>query len=96
MPNNSGNTGEHRELDDLDPRCPGVGETTVGELNAKGEVIETGPPCDQRPKIDLLFVRESAIAGPYTADSLAISTICGGPCSDHRITTGTVTVRVQP
>ncbi|MFI6733212.1 endonuclease/exonuclease/phosphatase family protein [Nonomuraea sp. NPDC050451] len=95
VPNNIANTGEHRELDDLEPSCPGVGETTVGEINGKGEAIDPEPPCDQRPKIDLLFVRESAIVGPYTGDSLEISTNCGGPCSDHRITTGTVSVRIQ-
>ncbi|SPL88496.1 Probable secreted protein [[Actinomadura] parvosata subsp. kistnae] len=96
VPNNGGNTGQYRELDDLEPACPGIGETTVGEVNGKGKPIGLVPPCNQRPKIDLLFAQESAIVGSYTGDSLEISTACGGPCSDHRIVVGTVSVRIQP
>ncbi|MEW9555545.1 hypothetical protein [Nonomuraea sp. NPDC050783] len=96
VPNNGGNTGQHRELDDLEPACPGIGESTVGEVNGKGEKISPVPPCGQRPEIDLLLVRESAIVGSSSGDALEISTACGGPCSGHRITVGTVSVRVQP
>jgi hypothetical protein len=46
-------------------------------------------------KIDVIFVRENTIVGSYRGDSLAISTACGGPCSNHRILTGAVTVRVN-
>lgn len=95
VPNNAGNTGAYRELDDEDPRCPGVGETTVNEVNGDGEPIGVEEPCGQRPKIDLLFVRESAIAGPYTGDALGKGTACGGACSDHRVTIGTVPVRIR-
>lgn len=87
VPNNSGNYGHYRELDDLDSRCVGYGETTVADG-------DTGGPCGLGAKIDLIFVREDKIVGGYSGDSLAISTSCGGPCSDHRIVIGTVTVRV--
>ncbi|MEH0939100.1 endonuclease/exonuclease/phosphatase family protein [Micromonospora sp. CPCC 205543] len=86
-PNNSGNTGNYRELDDTDGRCPGYGETTVYDGNTEGL-------CDQGKKIDLIFVRGDRIAGTYSGDSLAIPTTCGGPCSDHRVVIGTVTVSV--
>ncbi|MET9954868.1 endonuclease/exonuclease/phosphatase family protein [Streptomyces sp. NPDC006339] len=88
-PNNSGNTGHYRELDDNDAgNCLGYGEWT-----ADGTPGAT-PPCGGLAKIDHIFVRESALAGPYSADSLAISTTCTGvpACSDHRILVGTVTV----
>ncbi|MET9888115.1 endonuclease/exonuclease/phosphatase family protein [Streptomyces sp. NPDC006430] len=90
-PNNPNNTGQYRELDDNDAdNCPGYGEWTVDGSGAT-------PPCGTHSKIDMIFVRESALAGPYSADSLAISTTCtnvpGGACSDHRILTGTVTVQ---
>ncbi|MEV4020948.1 endonuclease/exonuclease/phosphatase family protein [Nonomuraea angiospora] len=92
-PNNGNNTGVYRELDDLDPRCPGVGEPTVLDT------IPVEEPCNQRPKIDLIFVRESSIAGPYSGDALGEGTggtgCGGGPCSDHRVTIGTVPVRVK-
>ncbi|MEV4112448.1 endonuclease/exonuclease/phosphatase family protein [Nonomuraea sp. NPDC049695] len=95
-PNNGNNTGEYRELDDLDPVCPGVGETTVLETSGDGDPIPPEEPCNQRPKIDLIFVRESLIAGPYSGDALGQGTGCGGgPCSDHRVTIGTVPVRVK-
>ncbi|SPL88944.1 Probable secreted protein [[Actinomadura] parvosata subsp. kistnae] len=88
-PNNHNNTGAYRELDDLDPVCPGVGETTV--LGIGNET-----PCGQPPKIDMIFVRESLIAGAYSADALGQGTGCGGGgCSDHRVLTGTVTVRIR-
>lgn len=85
--NNTNNRGHYRELDDLDSRCVGYGELTVADG-------DTGGPCGLGSKIDLIFVREDRLAGGYTGDSLAISTSCGGPCSDHRIVIGTVTVRV--
>jgi endonuclease/exonuclease/phosphatase family metal-dependent hydrolase len=87
--NNKQNRGQYRELDDTDPSCPGYGEATT-ENNDDG-------PCDQPAKIDLVFVRKNHLAGPYTADALAISHNCTGgkACSDHRIITGTVTVNVQ-
>ncbi|MCX2182852.1 endonuclease/exonuclease/phosphatase family protein [Streptomyces sp. SKN60] len=88
-PNNSNNTGRYRELDDNDAdHCLGYGEWT-----ADGTPGAT-PPCGGYAKIDHIFVRESALAGPYSADSLAISTACTGvaACSDHRILVGTVTV----
>jgi endonuclease/exonuclease/phosphatase family metal-dependent hydrolase len=83
---NGGNQGAYRELDDTDARCPGYGENTVADGDG---------PCGPGKKIDLIFVRENRLAGPYDGDSLSISTSCGGPCSDHRITIGTVTVAVQ-
>ncbi|MEV6951127.1 endonuclease/exonuclease/phosphatase family protein [Streptomyces sp. NPDC051183] len=91
-PNNPNNAGEYRELDDNDEgQCLGYGEWTV-----EGSGSNT-PPCGPNAKIDLIFVRESALAGPYSADSLGISAGCtyvpGGLCSDHRILTGTVTVK---
>ncbi|MFI6898719.1 endonuclease/exonuclease/phosphatase family protein [Streptomyces sp. NPDC050256] len=89
VPNNSNNTGAYRELDDNDTgNCLGYGEWT-----ADGTPDAT-PPCGGKAKIDLIFARESALAGPYSEDSLAISTSCTGvpACSDHRIVIGTVTV----
>jgi endonuclease/exonuclease/phosphatase family metal-dependent hydrolase len=87
VPNNRNNTGRYRELDDTDSRCPGYGERTQADT--------TGGPCGLGVKIDLIFVRENTIVGSYSGDSLAISSACGGPCSNHRIVTGTVTVRVN-
>ncbi|MGW1059535.1 endonuclease/exonuclease/phosphatase family protein [Micromonospora rubida] len=85
----SSNTGFCRELDDLDSRCVGYGETTVGAGS-------TGGLCGLGNKIDLIFVRENRLAGSYTADSLAIPTTCTiGACSDHRVVTGTVTVSIN-
>lgn len=86
--NNSGNYGDYRELDDLDSRCIGYGETTTPDTNTEGL-------CGQGKKIDLIFIRENRLAGSYTGDSLSISTSCGGPCSDHRILIGTVTVSLS-
>lgn len=90
-PSNPNNKGQYRELDDNDEaHCPGYGEWTV-------EGGGTSLSCGANSKIDLIFVRESALAGPYSADSLGISTGCtgvpDGACSDHRILTGTVTVK---
>lgn len=87
--NNENNVGEYRELDDNDSgNCPGIGEWTADGTPS------TKPKCGEKAKLDLIFVRESSLAGPYSADSLAISTTCTGgtACSDHRILTGTVTV----
>ncbi|MEU9201117.1 endonuclease/exonuclease/phosphatase family protein [Streptomyces sp. NPDC048332] len=89
VPNNGNNTGAYRELDDNDTgNCLGYGEWT-----AEG-TPGTAPPCGGKAKIDLIFVRESSLAGSYSGDSLAISTACTGvaACSDHRIVIGTVTV----
>lgn len=88
-PNNSGNTGRYRELDDADPaNCPGYGENTQAEADPAG-------PCGPGKKIDLIFVRDDKYVGPYSGDSLSISQACGGPCSDHRILIGTVAVTVN-
>jgi endonuclease/exonuclease/phosphatase family metal-dependent hydrolase len=67
----------------------------------------TAAQSDGCGKIDLIFVREDRIVGGYTGDSLAIAASCrtiperpavhlAGACSDHRIVTGTVTVRTGP
>ncbi|MFC6018928.1 endonuclease/exonuclease/phosphatase family protein [Plantactinospora solaniradicis] len=87
VPLNPGNTGSYRELDDTDPASPGYGETTVADGDTTG-------PNGQGKKIDLVFVHQDRIVGGYTGDSLSIATTCGGPCSDHRILIGTVTVAV--
>ncbi|NOL39870.1 endonuclease/exonuclease/phosphatase family protein [Kribbella sandramycini] len=81
---NGQNRGNYRELDDTDANCPGYGEATT-ENNTSGA-------CNQAAKIDLIFVRKNHLAGPYSADSLAIAQSCAGPCSDHRILTATVTL----
>ncbi len=88
-PVNDNNLGRYRELDDDDTaQCLGYGESTT-----EGSSVD---PCGRAGvKIDLLFVRESALAGPYEADSLAISDGCGGPCSDHRILVGSAMVSVR-
>ncbi|MGW2278105.1 endonuclease/exonuclease/phosphatase family protein [Streptomyces sp. NPDC001770] len=89
VPNNGNNTGAYRELDDNDTgNCLGYGEWT-----AEG-TPGSAPPCGGNAKLDLIFVRESTLAGSYSGDSLGISTSCTGvaACSDHRITIGTVTV----
>jgi endonuclease/exonuclease/phosphatase family metal-dependent hydrolase len=83
--NNSGNRGRYRELDDTDTRCPGYGETTSPPGNTEG-------PCGLGKKLDLIFVRDNRYTGAYDADSVAIPNSCGGPCSDHRLVRGTVTV----
>lgn len=91
--NNLGNTGAHRELDDDDPNhCPGYGEWT-GDFTP-----ESPPPCGGRSKLDLIIARESKIVGSYSGDSLAFPTDCSiseKRCSDHRVTIGRVTVRVN-
>lgn len=87
-PNNRLNRGQYRELDDTEPTCPGYGEATT-ENNQVGA-------CSQPKKIDFIFVRKNHLAGPYSEDALAISQGCAGkPCSDHRIITGTVQVKIQ-
>lgn len=90
-PGNPNNKGQYRELDDNDAdHCPGYGEWTV-------EGGGTSLSCGPNAKLDMIFVRESALAGPYSADSLGISTGCtnvpDNACSDHRVLTGTVTVK---
>ncbi|MFI6877294.1 endonuclease/exonuclease/phosphatase family protein [Streptomyces sp. NPDC050400] len=82
--------GHYRELDDSDPdHCPGYGEWTADDVPG------TAPPCGDKGKIDMIFVREDAIAGPYSADALPIPRSCAGvpACSDHRILTGEVELR---
>jgi endonuclease/exonuclease/phosphatase family metal-dependent hydrolase len=87
-PNNRNNTGNYRELDDNDAgNCIGYGENTVAEADPPG-------PCGPGKKIDLIFAHDDRITGGYSGDSLSISQSCGGPCSDHRIVIGTVTVLV--
>lgn len=83
---NASNTGDYRELDDTDLRCAGYGETTTPGTR--------GGRCGQSPKIDLVFVRANRIAGPYSADSLAVPACGARPCSDHRPVIGTVGVSV--
>ncbi|MFE4636067.1 endonuclease/exonuclease/phosphatase family protein [Streptomyces sp. NPDC056773] len=88
---NDGNTGVYRELDDADRNhCVGHGEPTT-------DGVEGYNPCGTNSKVDLIFVDENNLTEPasYSADSLAISTACTGvaACSDHRILTGTVTVK---
>ncbi|WP_432752061.1 endonuclease/exonuclease/phosphatase family protein [Streptomyces sp. JL2001] len=98
-PHNGGNVGAYRELDDNDAgNCPGYGEPTSNTPPSP-----TNPtPCGGNQKIDLILVRESALAAPgsYSADALTTSKDCtpgsknpDGLCSDHRILTGTVTLR---
>ncbi|HIV58823.1 MAG TPA: endonuclease/exonuclease/phosphatase family protein [Candidatus Stackebrandtia faecavium] len=85
---NGNNSGQFRELDDTDKRCVGYGEHTTAGTNPPS-------PCpDTHKKIDMIFAHEDHIVGSYSGDSLAISQKCGGPCSDHRIVTGTVTLAV--
>lgn len=85
VPNNTGNRGRYRELDDTDFHCPGYGETTSPAGNTEG-------PCGLGKKLDLILVRDNRYTGTYDADSVAIPNSCGGPCSDHRYVRGTVTV----
>lgn len=85
-PANGGNAGQYRELDDTDTAyCAGHGEPTTE--------VPGDSTCGINAKVDHIFVRESTLAGPYSADSLAISTCGTVACSDHRILTGTVTVK---
>ncbi|TDD15909.1 endonuclease/exonuclease/phosphatase family protein [Nonomuraea diastatica] len=89
-PNNRGNTGRYRELDDADPNdCPGYGELTVSTPDSKGA-------CGTGTKLDMIFAREDKITGTYSGDSLAPPTTCatnpGGLCSDHRVLLGAVTL----
>lgn len=91
---NRNNSGAHRELDDTDTRCPGYGEFTATVTP------ERAPPCGDLTKLDLIMARESQLAGSYTGDSLIAPVDCvvtgttTEPCSDHRVTIGTVKVRV--
>ncbi|MFF5971833.1 endonuclease/exonuclease/phosphatase family protein [Streptomyces sp. NPDC012769] len=96
---NSGNTGRFRELDDNDSaNCLGYGEWTADDPNVKKSSACTELPLgnENKEKIDYIFVTEASLDAPgsYSADSLAIATNCTqGACSDHRILTGTVTVK---
>lgn len=89
-PDNGGNTGAFRELDDLDTLCPGWGEqSTEGALLGK---------CGQKAKVDHVFVPESRLVS-YDEDTHPIATErCTNrngvyiPCSNHRIVDASVTV----
>ncbi|MCX3062578.1 endonuclease/exonuclease/phosphatase family protein [Streptomyces beihaiensis] len=88
---NPGNIGAHRELDDADKaHCPGYGEATTLGGNAPAA------PCGGHAKVDLVLVRQSQLAGGYSADALKPATSCRGlpTCSDHRVLVGTVRLRV--
>ncbi|GIE87615.1 endonuclease/exonuclease/phosphatase family protein [Actinoplanes regularis] len=101
VPNNSGNTGAYRELDDNDSgNCLGYGEWTATRPN-----VNNPTPCGSTlTKIDHIFARQSRIVGSYSGDSLGISTDCAGnaatseypagSCSDHRIVIGSATVSI--
>ncbi|MEV6305447.1 endonuclease/exonuclease/phosphatase family protein [Actinoplanes sp. NPDC051861] len=82
---NPDNSGRFRELGDTGSVCPGYGPATTYRT-------EDGP-CGTGLRIDLIFVPEDRVAGRYSAASEPITTACGGPCSDHRITYGRVTLR---
>ncbi|WP_159007229.1 endonuclease/exonuclease/phosphatase family protein [Streptomyces sp. NRRL S-813] len=88
---NHGNTGANRELDDADrAHCPGYGQWTAVGSQA------VASPCGDGPKVDEIFVRESRLAGAYSAASLPIPRTCSGIayCSDHRALFGTVRMTV--
>ena len=88
-PNNRGNTGRYRELDDADPNhCLGYGERTTPGT--------TGGPCGEGGKIDFIFVRQNRVVdADYDADTLNIPDDCTGVCSDHRPVIGRVQVKVR-
>ncbi|MEV8093614.1 hypothetical protein [Kitasatospora sp. NPDC085879] len=89
-PNNGGSRGHHRELGDADPaHCPGYGDRTADGPPGRR------PPCGGRAEIDMIFVREDRIAGPYGAEAIDAPADCQGlkACSDHRMLVGAVTVR---
>ena len=98
-PENHGNTGEYRELDDDDgAHCRGYGEATGSHA--------TGGGCGHGRKIDFIFVRRDRIVrdddgatADYWADSRPLTLGCpidaDGRCSDHRMVTGRVRVRVE-
>ncbi|GLW31617.1 endonuclease/exonuclease/phosphatase family protein [Actinoplanes regularis] len=101
VPNNAGNTGAYRELDDNDSgNCLGYGEWTGTHPNTANPT-----PCGSTlTKIDHIFAREKRIVGSYSGDSLSISTDCAGnpatseypagSCSDHRIVIGSTTLSI--
>ncbi|MFD4158123.1 endonuclease/exonuclease/phosphatase family protein [Streptomyces hydrogenans] len=96
------NYGDHRELDDTDPSCPGHGEET--SINPAADV-----PCGKKqPKIDMIFVRTDRLASrDYTADAKAVPDCLkldadgkaepgtATPCSDHRVVIGRATLLVD-
>ena len=93
-PHNRNNTGEYRELDDADPaHCRGYGEAT-GQHS-------TGGACGNGRKIDFVFVRRDRIVRSYeyAADARPLLRECaasvGTLCSDHRMITGRVRVRIE-
>ncbi|MFI6497330.1 endonuclease/exonuclease/phosphatase family protein [Nonomuraea typhae] len=88
-PNNGGNYGHYREVDDADAaNCPGYGARTV-------EAADGGGPCRTGTKIDMIFAHEDDyVAGSSSGEARPSPVSCGGrACSDHRILTGTVTLR---
>ncbi|MGG8407991.1 endonuclease/exonuclease/phosphatase family protein [Streptomyces sp. 12297] len=100
---NLGNRGGHRELDDTDTRCVGYGEPTVD--STEGADV---PPCGDKPKIDMIFVRTDQLASAdYSADTKSIPTCrevdslgreikdTSQPCSDHRVLMGHATLKIK-
>ncbi|MFI6537913.1 endonuclease/exonuclease/phosphatase family protein [Nonomuraea sp. NPDC050547] len=88
-PNNDGNTGHFREVDDADAAaCPGYGEGTLQKADGGG-------PCRTGTKIDMIFTHDGDyVAASSSGDARPSPTTCAGnACSDHRILTGTVTLR---
>lgn len=88
-PNNPGNNGSYRELDDDDPNhCKGYGEGTLAGTAAG--------PCKAGGKIDFIFARQNRIVNNnYNADSLPIPQDCTGACSDHRAVRGYVRIEYR-
>lgn len=95
----------HTELDGADPvHCPGYGEWTALDDPTTPDPNPT--PCasnEGNPKIDLILARTDRLAenSTYTADTMAIPARCsvdGGKtlrlCSDHRVLTGSATLKV--
>lgn len=95
-PNNRNNHGNYRELDDNDAaHCRGYGQAT-------GQYA-SGGACGKGRKIDYIFVRANRVVWnadtPYTASARALNRNCGAGnnelCSDHRMLTGRVTVKIN-
>lgn len=93
-PRNRNNSGEYRELDDADPEhCRGYGEATGR--------YDTGGGCGNGRKIDFIFVRRDRVVWSYdySANAQNLLRECaasiGTLCSDHRILTGRVRVRIE-
>lgn len=98
------NRGNHRELDDTDTRCLGYGEWTAD--STEGANV---PPCGEKPKIDMIFVRtdQLAAATEYSADTKTIPNCrevdslgkeianTSRPCTDHRVLMGHATLEIK-